>query len=100
MKVKVPWTIPRGQGHVRFFGGTEFAGSKIEFPNKDFIESQINMQDESACGVGADLVSMGSIVAAKSETAGGSMHGSRWPDLSGIDFHIGGWPERAVLEDR
>jgi len=60
----------------------------VELPDEDFVEPQIDVQDESARRIGLDHVDVSSIVSAKCEAAGWTAGWLGRADLATVSFDV------------
>ena len=73
---------------------------RVELPDKNLIEAEVDVQDEFAGAVGFDHVGVSAVVAADGEAAGRGVSGAGWADFALRLFHVARFPEFAVFEDR
>src|ERR1041384_1559113 len=71
----------------------------VEFPNKNLVESKIDVQNEAAREIGLDHVGVGPIMSAEGKAAGRSIGCTRGPELSVVFFDIARRAESAVGQD-
>src|SRR5205085_5665808 len=76
------------------------AGCLIEFPNKNLIQSEIHVQNESTGAIGLDHVGVCAVMTAEGEASRWSVGGLLRSDGPGIALHVGGGAETTVGEDR
>src|SRR6267142_21986 len=100
MEEEVTWAGARRKRDCGGIVGREPAGAFVKFPNKNPIESQIHMQDETARSIGLNHVRMGSVVATEGEAAGWCIRGFSGSNCAGILFDVGGGAEMAVRLNR
>src|ERR1041384_2273648 len=68
----------------------------VEFPNKNLVESKIDVQNEAAREIGLDHVGVGPIMSAEGKAAGRSIGCTRGPGFPVVFLATAGGPKVAA----
>ncbi len=79
--------------------GRQNTAALIKFPDKDPVQAQINVQNETTGGIRLNHVRVCAVVSTESEASGRSIGGFSGSYGAGVLFDIGGGAQMAVGQD-
>src|SRR6266540_4701833 len=99
VEAEVSRAIPRRQRNSGGIVARQNTAAFIELPNKNLIQSQIGVQNETSRGIGLNHVRVSSVVSAEGETPRRSMGGLLRSHRAGILLDVRGGPQAAVIQN-
>src|SRR5262249_22885201 len=100
METKMPWPVPGRQRDGGWFVRRQKAVPFIKLPDKNPVQPQVGVQDESSRGIRLNHVRVRSVVSAEGETARWRMGGLFRSDRAVILLDIRGGAQSALLQNR